>query len=292
MRGDALPLCLLVGFLGCGAQPLGSGHAPSFEATLTSSDATTGQVGEPQAADDTTLAKAGAGRQIIHRATLVLHVQDFNEVDRRIASLIKDAGGYIAQFREDRSSGAQRGGQWTVRLPVQRFDQFLSDVAALGVAERREVQADDVTEQYVDLEARLKNKQQLENRLLELVAKRGDEIKDVLALEGELSRVREEIERMQGRLRFLADRVALTTVEITAYERRDYRPPESTLAGRIAYTFSISLDRLRQCGETALLIAVALVPWIVALAVISVPLLWLARRRRRARPPVASATVV
>ena len=106
-----------------------------------------------------------------------------------------------------------------MRIPVPQFQRFVEETSRLGVSERREIQSDDVTEEYVDLEARLANKQQLEARLLELVAKRTDEIKDVIAVEAELSRVREEIERMQGRLRYLTDRVALTTVEITAYER-------------------------------------------------------------------------
>jgi hypothetical protein len=138
-----------------------------------------------------------------------------------------------------------------------------------------------VTDEYVDLESRLKNKQTLESRLLELVAKRGDEIKDVLALEAELSRVREEVEKIQGRLRYLGDRVALTTIEIAAYERLDYEPPEATFGQRIASTFAVSLDRLRQCGQAIVLVFTALAPWAIAAAVVVLPLALLLRRRWR-----------
>jgi uncharacterized coiled-coil protein SlyX len=176
-----------------------------------------------------------------------------------------------------------------VRIPVPQFDRFMEETGKLGVAQQREVHADDVSEEFVDLEARLKNKQQLEARLLELVAKRSDEIKDVIAMEAELARVREEVERMQGRMRYLTDRVAMTTVEISAFERRDFRPPEATFAGRIAQTFWQSLDLLRQFAESWALVFVGLIPWLVVLALILCPLVWFVRRRVRRTNIVAQA---
>jgi uncharacterized coiled-coil protein SlyX len=195
--------------------------------------------------------------------------------------LIQASGGYVAQFREDRPYGAQRGGHWTLRVPVPQFNRLVEEAGRLGVADRREITAEDVSEEYVDLEARLKNKQQLESRLLELVAKRTDEIKDVIAVEAELSRVREEIERMQGRLRFLTDRVKLTTVDITAYERRDYRPSEATFAGRIEHTFRQSLGLMRDFAEAWVLVVVGLAPWLLLAAVVLGPVIWYARRRMK-----------
>ncbi|MEX2176247.1 MAG: DUF4349 domain-containing protein [Pirellulaceae bacterium] len=222
-----------------------------------------------------------APRQIIYRASLELHVEDFAATERQVNGLVKVAGGYVAQFREERSLGRERGGHWSVRVPAPKFDRFVEQVAKLGVTEQREVQADDVTEEHVDLTARIKNKQQLEQRLLELVAKRTDDIKDVIAVEAELTRVREEIERMQGRLNFLTDRVAMTTVEIAAFERRDYRPPEATFAGRINHTFGRSLEMMRQFAETWVLLFVALLPWLAVLAIVVVPFAWFVRRRLR-----------
>src|SRR5262245_16203866 len=116
---------------------------------------------------ENTVIQPTAGRQVIYRSSINLHVKSFDETDRKITSLVNDAGGYIAQFSEDRSYGAQRGGRWTVRMPAAKFFAFLDSVSQLGVAERRDVQSQDVTEEFVDLEARLKNKQALEARLLE-----------------------------------------------------------------------------------------------------------------------------
>jgi hypothetical protein len=281
MMRVAVPLVLFIGLISCSAQHPAS--APSPAAAQTTQVSLQGQA---------TPSSPATPRQIIYRANIDLRVPDFGAVDKKIQVLLKESGGYLAQFREDRPYGAIRGGHWTLRVPADRFDQLLDDIASLGVAERREVQADDVTEEYVDLTARLKNKQQLESRLLELVAKRGDEIKDVLAIETELSRVREEIERLQGRLRYLSDRVALTTIEVMAYERHDYRPVEATLIGRIEHTFRASLAGLAQCAEALLLAAVALLPWLVVLAVAAAPLIiWIRRSLRRKPAQIVTASV-
>jgi uncharacterized coiled-coil protein SlyX len=286
---------LLLVVLGCGGPQNYSASSPgAIESSRDSSGAPEGEAaGAETPPAGSTPPAAKAPRQIIYRATLVLNVQNFVDTERKIAALVKTTGGFVAQFREDRPYGAQRGGHWTVRIPVDQFQPFVDQAGKLGVAESREVQSEDVTEEYVDLSARLKNKQQLEARLLELVAKRGDEIKDVIALEAELSRVREEIERMQGRLRYLNDRVQLTTVDITAYERLDYRPPESTFSGRVAQTLAVSLDNLKLVGEALLLSLVAVAPWLAVLAVLLLPPILLLRRLvRRPRPPVVTAEAV
>jgi hypothetical protein len=246
-----------------------------------SSDGAVAQPGSPVA--PTSAVPPTADRQIIYRASINLQVKNFADTDSKIASFVKDAHGFISQFSEDRSYGAQRGGRWTIRLPIANFTSFLDSVAHLGVSERREVQSQDVTEEYVDLEARLKNKQALEGRLLELVSKRSDNIKDVIALETELGRVREEIERMQGKLRYLKDRVSLTTIEITAYERLDYQPPEATFSARIISTFRASLDNLRQFAEGVVLFLIAFLPWLLVLATIFLPAIYAIRRRFRGR---------
>lgn len=222
-------------------------------------------------------------RKIVYRATLVLDVENIAEAQRRLNEQLRAAGGYIAQFREQRPDGRVRSGQWTLRVPVAAFDGFLASVESLGVAQRRERDADDVTEKYVDLAARLKNKQQLETRLLELVARRSDEIQDVIAVEGELARVREEIERLQGQLRYLTDRAVLTTIELTLVEQFEYHPPEATFTGKIARTFWLSVGRLREVAEAVALLAVALAPWGLALLALAAPWFWLARRLFRPR---------
>ncbi len=244
---------------------------------------------------DVTLVSAQAApsvRKIVYKATLSLVVEDFGATEKSITAMVTAAGGYVAQFREDRTLGDLRGGQWVLRVPVDQFEKVLDGAGKLGVTQRRDVQSEDISEEYVDLSARLKSKQGIEARLLELVKTKTDEVRDILTVETELGRVREEIERVEGRLRYLADRVALTTITIDAREQRNYVPPEvPSLAGKIAQTFYASLDVLWQATEAAILLVVAIVPFLIIFLLVFVPLIlclrWFARRS--ARRPVPQA---
>ncbi len=129
------------------------------------------------------------------------------------------------------------------------------------------VGSQDVTEEYFDLEARIRNKQEEEKRLLKHLADSTGKLEDILKVEAELTRVRGEVEQMQGRLRFLANRADLSTVTITATELKNYTPPQPvTLATQINTTFFGSLNALIALGESLLLVVIALVPWLPLIA--------------------------
>ena len=105
--------------------------------------------------------------------------------------------------------------------------------------------------EYYDLEARIKNKQQEETRLLKHLADSTGKLEDILAVERELTRVRGEIEQMQGRIRYLGNLSALSTVTLNVTEVRNYTPPVHPTFGNAdrARTFNDSLvysDRFRQ----------------------------------------------
>ena len=146
---------------------------------------------------------------------------------------------------------------------------------------------------------RIRNKQREEERLLELLETQTGKLQDILSVEKELSRVREEIERYQGRLRVLKDQTTLSTVTLRIDELRGYLPDESPgFRTRIARAWSGSLESLALLGQVLLIGLVALAPWLVILMVLVLfPVLWirwmLRRRRRRANPAteVVEATV-
>jgi hypothetical protein len=112
-----------------------------------------------------------------------------------------------------------------IRIPALRFDSLLSGISPLGRVESITVNAEDVGEEYVDIEARLLNLRRLETRLIDLLANRTGKLADVLSVERELARVRGEIEQIEGRRRFLQRSVAQSTLELTLHE------PEPVIAG-------------------------------------------------------------
>ncbi len=159
----------------------------------------------------------------------------------------------------------------------------MSAVSKLGEVRTNHVGSQDVTEEFADLEARIRNKQEEEKRLLKHLAESTGKLEDILSVERELSRVRGEIEQMQGRLRFLANRAELSTVTITATEWKDYTPPAPmTFQAQLSHTFFRSLDGLVSFGKTILLLLVALVPWTPLIVIGLFVLLWLIRSERRA----------
>jgi hypothetical protein len=224
---------------------------------------------------------ANVPRKIIYQADLSLVVEQITETESQISALVKDHDGYVAEAAVNRMEGELLSGRWRLRIPVNQFDSFLEAVAKLGVVERRQQTSQDVTEQFVDLEAQIANKKRLEQRIVGLVDNTGGQIKDVLEVERELARVRGEIEQMEGRLRYLTNRTDLTTISIVAREVRDYVPPMApSFAARIRQAWSSSLQQLRLFGERALVALVYAAPWLVIVFILLVPIWILARRRR------------
>ena len=226
-------------------------------------------------------------RKIIYDATVSLVVEDFSKIEDEIPRLVNRFDGYLGDVSVDRAQGEYRTGRWVVRVPVEKFTLFLEELEKLGVPESRRQTAQDVTEEYVDLEARIANKQRLEERIINLLEDRSGKIKEVIEVERELARIREEIERMQGRLRYLANRTKLTTVTINAREERNYVPPQApTFGGRIAQAWDASITALRRFGESAVIALVAAAPWIVPL----IPVAWYVRRKWKSARRAAGVT--
>jgi hypothetical protein len=138
-----------------------------------------------------------------------------------------------------------------------------------------------VTEEFFDLEARIRNKQEEEKRLLKHLSESTGKLEDILAVERELSRVRGEVEQMQGRLRFLAKRAEMSTITIEATEWKDFMPPApATLQTQIGRTFFRSVESLADFGRAVLLIAVAIAPWLPLIALAYLLARWILHCRR------------
>jgi Flp pilus assembly protein TadB len=236
---------------------------------------------DAQAADTEDAGK----RHIIYEATLSLVVESMSDTEAALGKVLTQFNGYVADSNISGRQGDHLSGRWQVRIPVDRFEEFLAAAAKLGVTENRQQTAQDVSEEFVDLTARIANKKRLEERIVELLDTSSGKITDVIAVEQELARVRGEIEQMEGRLRYLANRTELTTVTISAREEHDYVSPEApTYVTRIEQTWAGSLASLRSFAEHMSLAAVAAAPWVALFAVVGGPVVWLVRwRARRAR---------
>jgi hypothetical protein len=217
-------------------------------------------------------------RKIVYNAEIVLVVEDLAATEAGVNRLAKQANAYISEQEIRGASGMQRSGRWKVRVPIAAFEGFIAQVTKLGIAERNALTSEDVTDRFYDTETRVRSKKVEETRLLKLLEDRTGKLEDVLKVETELSRVRSEIERLQGSLNLLANLTALTTVTINAQERKNYVPPAApTFGNKVRMTFSDSVDALIRSSEAVALFAVRITPWLPLLFVVGV-IVWIVLR--------------
>jgi hypothetical protein len=220
-------------------------------------------------------------RKVIYTAEVNLSVESFETAQTQLLNLVKQEKGYVAHSEVGGSPGQSRWGRWRVRIPVGQMDAFLAAVAKLGEQDRVKLDSQDVTEEYYDLDARVRNKKLEEERLLKHLKDSTGKLEDILAVERELSRVRDEIERSEGRLRLLANLTDLTTITVMLRERGSYSPGGAPSYGTtLGRTFNNSLQMLVDFGKMLLMLLVGSIPWLVVLAVIGWPL-WKLRHRFR-----------
>jgi len=225
--------------------------------------------------------KGDSARKISYKASINLVVKDFSQAESRLRELVEKHGGFLADARIDRRQGSRLSGNWQARIPVDQFPEFCEAITDLGVAEQQQQTAQDVTEEFVDLEARIANKQRLEERIVDLLEDASGSIKTIIEVERELARVRQEIERMEGRLRYLTNHTELTTVTISIREKQDYVPPKApTYSDRVSTAWYDSLTSVQEFGQRSLISLVYAFPWLAIAGVLLVPSAWLFRRVR------------
>ncbi len=212
---------------------------------------------------------AGITRKIITNAEVFIILEDLDSGEKQLKELITQNGGQIANSDLRGTSGSQRAGHWKIRIPVANFDAFKAQAEKIGNLERSSTNSSDVTEEFYDVEARLKNKKIEEARLIQHLEKSTAKLSDILEVEKELSRVRGEVEQMQGRINMLNNLTSLTTIDVSLREVKNYVPPTAASFGDdVNRTLSSSWSGLVTAGRKFTLSLVSLLPWIPLLAII------------------------
>ena len=164
------------------------------------------------------------GATAIAPAMMIRNGQAFIEVDKvdpailRIRQLTAQVGGYITNSSISGGRDQIRQATLELKIPALKYDQAVGSLSTIGKVETVNSTAEDVGEEFVDVTARVSNARRLEERLITLLSTRTGKLDEVLRVERELARVREEIERYEGRLRYLSSRAAISTLTITVHE--------------------------------------------------------------------------
>lgn len=208
---------------------------------------------------------APSDRKIIRNADLSLESQEPEETQRRITSIAESNGGFVVESQQtssDVKSGKRDIVTMSVRVPSQKFGDTLAQIRA--VSEKiifETVKGDDVTEEFIDIEARLKAKKALEQQFVEIM-KKAYSIDDALNVQSQLAEVRGEIEKIEGRKRFLENQSSLSTIKIKL------QTPEVVFSAASSQGFG---DRLSQSFGVGLEFAMNFVLGIVTILVAIAP---------------------
>jgi hypothetical protein len=159
-------------------------------------------------------------QMVIYQADLQLRIKNFDQTVRNLEGKAEHYGGYVAESSVSKEGAEQVSGNLTIRIPQQHFQDFLHDAEGQAlVVLQRNITGQDVTEEYVDLDSRIKSKRVVEERLLSFM-KGATKTEDLLKISADLATVQEEIEIITGRMKFLVNQTALSTVNIGLYENK------------------------------------------------------------------------
>jgi hypothetical protein len=174
-------------------------------------------------------------RKVISNAYIQIEVNNAESAINKITNITQAHGGFISSSSLS-NIGGRNNGQVTLRVPQTDFYPAVEEIEALGTVGSKQVSGQDVTGEFIDLDARLGNLKKQESRLQEIL-KTAVTVKDVLEVEHELERVRGEIERLTGRLNFLNQSVEMSTITVSTAE------PASFVSGGLSVA-----DTLRQAA--------------------------------------------
>jgi hypothetical protein len=158
----------------------------------------------------------GTEQKLIRTASVVLDVEGLEEAIEAITVTVTGVDGFLAKSNVY-GAAENRTAELTVRLPAQHLDAVLKEIKQVGKVQRSSTGSNDVTMQYIDLEARIRNLQRQEERLLDVLSQ-ASTVEDILRVEQELARIRGELEARTAEFRYLKDRVDYATVDIFLHE--------------------------------------------------------------------------
>jgi len=230
-------------------------------------------------------AEAGeSGPMIVRRASLAVLTKEFDAARAALENLVKAHQGYFGELNVATPASAGRSLTATARVPAVQLDAVLVELRKLGRVEQENQSADDVTREFADLTARLANARETEKRLVEILRERTGKVSDVLQVEQQISRTRQQIEQMDAERKTMENQVRYASVDlrITEEYKQSLETPAPSLGTRIN---NAAVEGFRSAAELMLGLLLWLLsagPTLVVVGALAAwPAWWLVRRVRR-----------
>src|SRR5215471_956782 len=260
------------------------------------SDSVSNQPVSLQDADAANLASQAFDRKIIRNANLTVEVSSPGDSQRKVVSIAESHQGFVVTSESTQRPSEDRNKpeitiNLVVRVPAAQFNSVMEEIRAVGARVVQEkVTGQDVTEEFMDLEARIKNQKALESQFLEIM-KRAGKVDDALSVQRELAEVRTEIEKLEGRRRFIENQSSLSTINVTLQ-------PPTKIVNTTGFWYSVRSafsDGVDVAAGIVLFLIRAVIAILPIILFVVLPLALIAKlglrvvRRRRSVPAPASA---
>ncbi|AHV98284.1 DUF4349 domain-containing protein [Paenibacillus sabinae] len=229
----------------------------------------------------------GLNKKLIYHANLNMEVENYEKAQTEVRNWVNLSRGYIIGFNET-VSDSEHGGTFVVKVPASGFSSFMDNLEKIKhVSLQRSIEGQDVTEEYVDLEARLKAKQMLEAQYTEFM-KKAAKASDLVAFANELGQIQESIEQIKGRMRYIDQNVLYSTVELRVYQTDESSANQRleerrSLFGKAADALRGTLNAMSTAFQWLFIFLAGALPLLIGAAFIAAVLLWLGRSRRNRR---------
>lgn len=197
------------------------------------------EMAAPELAAEVDESRPAADRILIYTAHLSMAVADVESSIAAVRRMAEQAGGYLQTLQNV---------SITIRVPAKQFQPILEQITQLGQTLEKNINVQDITDEYVDLQLRLKNLEAARDRLLAIMQK-ASEVKDILAVEKELTRLSEEIERIKGRLANLEKQVQFSTITVIFMQAGQGQASHRRPVIPFAWVNNLGIDRVLQMGR-------------------------------------------
>ena len=214
-------------------------------------------------------------QKVVKNGNANIEVDNFDSSVSKIKELTSNFGGYVTNSNMWISGSETKSGNITMKIPEKRFDEFGDSLGQIGKIKSKEISTYDVTEEYVDLQARLKNLKNQEKRYTELLDMAKD-VQDVLAIEIQLGRIRGEIESYEGRIKYLDNTTSFGTFYINLYD-----PEKITHEWGIKDAFNKAIDAFIASIAGIIILGGFFIPIVVIIGIIYLIVKYIKKRVKK-----------
>lgn len=263
-----------------------SQSAATESSTSSSAEAPAAVAGEAGSGSIGEIAAEGTGtamnQKLIYKANLTIEAVDYDKAATALRNAIHQSEGYILQFQDGQYNG-EKSSTYTIKVPAAGFMDFIDRLDGIEHKKfERQISGTDVTEEYVDLQSRLKAQQVVEERLLAFMDK-ATKADDLVKFSEQLSTVQENIERLKGRIRYLDNNVSYSTIELRLYQpdaKAETKDKEDGIGDKMSEAINDSVDAMISVLQGLLIFIAGALPILLLLFIIGGPVYWFVGRSR------------